>query len=89
MEEVAYGDSERVKEVKAWLKKGMKIAEVREKLEKFGYSSYHVAFLLEEATGKSFVPAKPIVLIDTTKVKAVVIIAVVAVIAFVLVTWVL
>ena len=83
MKELAYGDTERVAEVRAWLKHGMKVSEVKAKLESLGYNDYHAAFLLEEATGKSYVPAKPIVIIDTTRIKFMLMAAAVAVLVFI------
>jgi len=69
VEELSMGDSRRIKEVKAWLKKGMKIPQIRKKLEKLGYNEYHIAFLLEEATGQKFVPPKPRVIISQRRLK--------------------
>jgi len=85
MNEIAFGDENRIAEVKAWLKKGMSIADVRKKLEVLGFNEYHVAVLLEAATGKSFVPKKPMVIIDTGRIKVIGVLLVMAVVAAVLV----
>lgn len=70
-EELSRGDEERIEEVKSWLRSGMTIADAREELGSMGYTNYHISFLLEEATGQKFVPPKPQVLIDTTKIRIV------------------
>ncbi len=70
MEGVSGGDEAKIEEIRAWLKSGMKIADVRDELEGLGYNGYHISFLLEEATGQKFLPPKPQVFIDTTKIRA-------------------
>lgn len=69
MSELSAGDEERIAEVRAWFAAGKKVAQVREQLKALGLNDYHVSFILEEATGQSFVPAKPMVLIDTSQMK--------------------
>ncbi len=69
MEELSPGDAKRVAEIKAWVKKGMKIAQIQKRLEGLGYNDYHIAFLLEEATGKKLVPPKPVVIISQRRLK--------------------
>ena len=69
MEELSDGDAERIVEIRAWLKSGMKIADVRDELDGLGYNGYHISFLLEQATGQKFLPPKPQVFIDTTKIR--------------------
>jgi len=69
MEELSAGDTKRVEEVKAWLKKGMKIPQIRKKLEELGYNDYHISILLEDATGQKFVPPKPTIIISQRKLK--------------------
>lgn len=69
MVELSSGDYERIEEVKSWLKQGMTIESAREKLNELGYSEYHIDFLLEESTGQRFLPKKPEILIDTTKIR--------------------
>lgn len=69
MSELSGGDEERIAEVKAWFAAGKKVAQVREQLKALGLNDYHVSFILEEATGQSFVPAKPVIIIDTTQMK--------------------
>ena len=76
MKELAYGDTERVQEIKKWLKQGKKVPEIRKTLVGLGYSSYHIAILLEGATGKAYVPPKPVVIIDTTKIKFIIIVGI-------------
>ena len=65
VKELAVGDDDNVAEVKSWLKKGMKPAEAERQLRELGFNEYHIASLLEEATGRKLVPGKPIV--DTMK----------------------
>ena len=86
MDELSAGDIKRIAEIKGWLKKGMKIAAIRKKLEGLGYNDYHISFLLEGATGRKFVPPKPKVIISQRKLKllgeAVAILAVVVLIVW-------
>ena len=86
MEELSAGDTKRVEEIKAWMKKGMKVPQVRKRLEELGYNDYHIAFLLEKATGQKFVPPKPVVIISQRRLKligeAVAALAVIGVVAW-------
>ena len=61
MKGLTIGDEARVAEAKEWLKQGMKPKEVEAALKELGYNKYHIAFILEEATGKKLVPAKPVI----------------------------
>ena len=87
MSELSGGDEERIAEVKAWFKAGKKVAQVREQLKATGLNDYHISFLLEEATGQSFVPAKPIVLIDTSQMKIIAISAALVLLLVAAVWW--
>ena len=69
MNRISGGDTEKIEEIQAWLKSGMKITDVRDELVELGYNDYHISFLLEEATGQKFLPPKPQVFIDTTKIR--------------------
>ena len=69
MDELSAGDAKRVDEIKSWLKKGMKVTAVRNKLEELGYNDYHISILLEDATGQKFVPPKPKIIISQRKLK--------------------
>ncbi len=61
MKELSVGDEQRITEIKTWIKSGMTIPEVKEELADLGYNNYHIAFILEKATGKKLVPKKPVI----------------------------